>query len=169
MQNSLLFLAKTLTDLYLAAFILRLILQRIGADFYSPLSQVVLRVTDPVVLRARRIVPSAGPIDLPTLASLIVLQCLATWLLLALATVNFTTPAFAQYVFFRLINLTLRLYAICLIGYIVLGWIMAFQYNSALRSLLAALDEIVAPLLRPVRRILRRSAGSTSRRSRCSS
>ncbi len=154
MQNSLLFLVKTLSDLYLVTFVLRLILQRVGADFYNPVSQFVLRVTNPVVIRARRIVPSAGGIDLPTLASLIILQCLVTWLLLALANVNFNGPAFVQYVFFRLINLTLWLYSICLIGYIVLSWIMVIQYNSSLRSLLSAIDEIVAPILRPVRRFL---------------
>ena len=154
MQNSLLFLVKTLSDLYLVTFVLRLILQRVGADFYNPVSQFVLRVSNPIVKRARRIVPSVGAIDLPTLASLIVLQCLVTWLLLALANVNFTGPVIAQYVFFRLINLTLWLYSICLIGYIVLSWIMAIQYNSSLRSLLGATDEIVAPVLRPVRRFL---------------
>lgn len=154
MQNSLLFLVKTLSDLYLVTFVLRLILQRVGADFYNPMSQFVLRVTNPVVARARRIVPTVGGVDLPTLAALVVLQCLVTWLLLALANVNFSGPGFAQYVFFRLINLTLWLYSICLIGFIVLSWVMAIQYNSSLRSLFGAIDEIVAPVLRPVRRIL---------------
>ena len=154
MQNSLLFLVKTLSDLYLVTFVLRLILQRVGADFYNPVSQFVLHATNPVVTRANRIVPTVRGIELPALVALIALQCLVTWLLLALANVNFTGPGFAQYVFFRLINLTLWLYSICLIGYIVLSWILAIQYNSSLRPLLGAIDEIVAPVLRPVRRIL---------------
>lgn len=154
MQNSLLFLLKTLSDMYLVTFVLRLILQRVGADFYNPVSQFVLQVTNPVVARVGRIVPSVPTIDLPTLVTLIALQCLVTWLLLALANVIYGGGQFVQYVFFRLINLTLWLYSICLIGYIVLSWIMTIQYNSSLRALLGAIDEIVAPVLRPVRRFL---------------
>ena len=154
MQNSLLFLVKTLSDLYLLTFVLRLILHRVGTDFYNPVYLFVVQVTNPVVLRARRMVPATRGIDLPTLAVLIAFECLATWLLLALANVSVSGLEFVQYAFFRLVNLTLWLYSICLIGYIILSWITMAHYNSSLQTLLGAIGEIVGPVLRPVRRFI---------------
>jgi YggT family protein len=37
--GALVYLTGTITDLYVAAILLRLLLQWVGADFYNPLSQ----------------------------------------------------------------------------------------------------------------------------------
>ena len=57
MQNSLIFIVKTLSDLYLLTYLLRFILQWVRADYYNPLAQFVLRVTNPLVVPARRMLP----------------------------------------------------------------------------------------------------------------
>ncbi len=150
MQNSLFFLVKTLSELYLLTFLLRFVLQWIRADFYNPISQFILRVTNPIVTPARRILPPARGVDIPTLAVLVVLECLATWVLLSLA--NATAPGlvFVQYVFFRLVRLTLWLYSISILVYVILSWIAQASYSPVA----VLLGELVGPVLRPVRRLL---------------
>ena len=40
--GALVYLVSTLTDLYVAAIMLRLLLQLVGADYYNPLSQFLV-------------------------------------------------------------------------------------------------------------------------------
>ncbi|WDE06621.1 YggT family protein [Thalassomonas viridans] len=47
--------------------VLRLWLQLVKADFYNPFSQFVVKVTNPMVVPLRRIIPGFGGIDLATL------------------------------------------------------------------------------------------------------
>lgn len=150
MQNALIFLFKTLTDLYLIAFLLRFVLQWVRASYYNPLSQFILRVTSPLVVPARRVLPSIGGVDAPTLIVLIALEFLVTWALTAL--LGFSLPAgpFVLYVLLRLVALTLRFYTIALLIYVLLSW-FGGRGASALGSVLG---DLVEPVLRPVRRIV---------------
>ena len=112
MQSSLLFLVKTLSDLYLLTFLLRFILQWMRASYYNPLAQFVWRVTNPLVRPVRRVLPSTGAIDLATLVVLVVLECAATWLLLAIVGAHVSIAVFALFVVVRLVSLTLWFYAV---------------------------------------------------------
>jgi YggT family protein len=149
MHNALFFLVKTFSDLYLLTFLLRFILQWVRADFYNPLSQFLFRVTNPLVLLARRIVPSARSVDLPTLVVLFALELLVTWLLLFIGGFSVSVPLFLQFVALRLINLTLWFYSVSILVYVILSWV-AHGY-SPMSLILSQLNE---PLLRPVRRLL---------------
>ena len=144
------FLVKTFTDLYLLVFMLRLILQWVRADYYNPISQFVIKVTDPLVVPARRILPSVGKLDTPTLVVLVLLQCLVTYLLLLL--IDFTPSAgtFIYLVVIRLIRLVIWTYTIALFGYVILSWVAQARYSP----IAMVLGQVVGPLLRPVRRIL---------------
>jgi YggT family protein len=149
MQNSLLFLVKTLSDLYLLTFLLRFVLQWIRGDFYNPLAQFVVRVTNPLVRPARRVVPGLGGVDLATLLVLFLLECAATWLLLKIA--GFTVPAatFLFFVVLRLVSLTLWFYSVAIFVYVILSW-----FAGGYSAVGAVLADVVRPLLQPVRRFL---------------
>ena len=51
-NNALFFLVTTLFELYLGAVLLRIILAWVRADFYNPVSQLVVKVTEPVLAQA---------------------------------------------------------------------------------------------------------------------
>jgi YggT family protein len=150
MQNALLFLIKTIADLYLLTYLLRFILQWVRADYYNPFAQFVLKVTNPLVVPARRLLPSVGGVDLPTLVVLVLLEALITWLLIALTGTSVPVATFALYVLLRLVSLTLWFYLISIFIYVILSWVGQRQYNP----IGATLGQIVEPLLRPARRIL---------------
>ena len=82
--NALYFLVDTFARLYLLTFLLRIMLQVARADFYNPISQFIMRVTNPLVVPARRLLPSLRSFDLPTLVVLVVVQMAVALLLLAL-------------------------------------------------------------------------------------
>jgi YggT family protein len=155
MQNALIFLVRTLTDLYMLAFLLRFILQWVRASYYNPLSQVVLRVTSPLVVPTRRVLPSIAGLDIPTLVVLLALECGATFLLAAMVGVVLPLPAFLLYVILRLVALTLWFYTLALFIYVLLSW-FGERGGGPLAGVLA---DLVEPLLRPVRRVLPAIAG----------
>jgi YggT family protein len=155
MQSALIFLVRTLTDLYMLAFLLRFILQWVRASYYNPLSQVVLKVTSPLVVPARRVLPSVAGVDAPTLVVLLALECGATFLLSALAGVVLPLPYFLLYVILRIVALTLWFYTLALFIYVLLSW-FGERGGGPLAGVLA---DLVEPLLRPVRRVLPPIAG----------
>ncbi len=155
MQSALIFLVRTLTDVYMLAFLLRFILQWVRAGYYNPLSQVVLKVTSPLVVPARRVLPSIAGLDAPTLVVLLLLECASTFLLTTIAGATLPLPLFALYVVLRLIALTLWFYTLALFIYVLLSW-FGGRGGGALGGVLA---DLVEPLLRPVRRVLPPIAG----------
>jgi YggT family protein len=155
-MNSLVFVVKTLTDLYLLAFLLRFIMQWVRADYRNPLAQLIFKVTNPLVVPARRIVPSAGSVDLPTLVVLFLLECAATWALFALIRypdVPIGTLLFSSVL--RLIGLTIWFYTVAIFVWVILSWFGDRSYNP----MAVMLGDLVEPVLRPVRRLLPPVAG----------
>ena len=75
------FILDTLIKLYILTFILRIMLQWVRADFYNPISQFIVRVTNPVVVPFRRVIPSIGRLDTGTLVAAITLRVAGTALL----------------------------------------------------------------------------------------
>ncbi len=48
-ENPFIFLIDTVFSIYIAIMLLRFILQQVGADFYNPISQFVVKFTQPPV------------------------------------------------------------------------------------------------------------------------
>jgi YggT family protein len=150
MQSALIFLLKTLADLYLLTFLLRFIMQWVRASYYNPLSQFVFKVTNPLVVPARRVLPSVAGLDTPTLVVLVLLEILVTFVLLRLAGLSLPVPELLFFSLLRLISLALWFYIGALIIYVLLSW-----FGDRGRNPMALLlGELVEPLLRPARRLL---------------
>ena len=155
MRNALIFLISTLANVYLAALLLRFILQWVRASYRNPLSQLIQRITSPLVVPARRVLPSIAGLDLPTLVVLVLLEALVTFVLITIATYTIGIPTFLLWVVLRLVALTLWLYFVMLLVYVLLSWVGDRGGNP----MGSALMEVVEPLLRPVRRVLPPVAG----------
>jgi YggT family protein len=156
MQNALVFVVSTLLDLLVIAFILRLVLGWVRADFRNPLAQLIIKVTNPLVIPARRIIPPAGSFDTATLIVLLALQTGATAILMQLSCIG--APQVDQ-VFvlglLRLVHVVLNVYFWLLIIYVLSSWLAPGGYNPAL----ALLSKVVEPLLAPLRRVIPVIAG----------
>jgi len=80
------FLVKTLIDLYVMVLLLRIWMQWARTDFYNPASQFVVKITQPIVGKLRRVLPSVGPIDTASLLLAFVLVTIKYPLLLLIET-----------------------------------------------------------------------------------
>lgn len=150
MAEAAFFLIKTITQLYLLTYLIRFVLQWVRADFYNPLSQFIIRITNPLVVPTRRVVPSAGGIDVATLVLLLALEAVFTWILMALIGTGVQPATFMLFVVLRILAMTIMFYTIVIIVYAVLSFIGP-AHASPLSVLLA---QLVDPVLRPFRRLL---------------
>ena len=68
---------NALGGLYLLAVLLRFLLQIAKADFYNPISQTVIRVTDPAIKVFRSFIPGYRGIDFSSLMLAFVVEAAA--------------------------------------------------------------------------------------------
>ncbi|MEO8445738.1 MAG: YggT family protein [Gammaproteobacteria bacterium] len=151
MQNALVFVLRTLFDLYVLSFALRLLLQWAAVDKRNPLVQFILRVTSPLVLPLRRLLPPMGRIDTATLVALLGLQIAGTVLLVQVGCVG--QPEVWQILALALLGiakLAFNVFIWSIIIYVVLSWVSPGGYNPGM-AIVAALVE---PVLAPFRRVI---------------
>ncbi len=148
--NAGIFLIQTLFGLYAGAVMLRFLLAMVRADFYNPVSQFLVKVTNPLLLPLRRIVPGVMGIDMASVVLLIALQ--ATKLLLIAAVQGFGIHPLGLLVLSlaELLSLLINIYFFTILIQVILSWVSPGNYNPAV-ALLHSLNE---PLLGRARRIL---------------
>ena len=71
LTNPLVFLIDTLFGLYILAIMLRFLLQTTRADFYNPISQFLVKITNPPLRPLRRIIPGIAGIDLASVVLMV--------------------------------------------------------------------------------------------------
>jgi YggT family protein len=152
MQAIIFIVRAVLEVLLVTAFILRVVLPLARADARNPFTQAVIRLTNPIVLPLRKILPPIGKVDTASIAALILVQCAASALLWVLGAypVPLTGFVFAQVVVLSLLVSVLQLYVFALFLYGLLSWIAPGAYSPG-AELLSRLCE---PVLRPIRRFI---------------
>lgn len=144
------FLIELAFNLCLLAVLLRLLLQFVKADFYNPFSQLLVKVTQPLLGPLRRVLPSLGRLDSASLLLLLLLVVAEIYLLSGLAG-HFPNPlGVLIYGIGKLLSLLLSTYSIMLIALAISSWFMPQGYHP----LLGLLQQLTEPLLRPVRNLL---------------
>jgi YggT family protein len=148
--NAGVFLIQTLFGLYIGAIMIRFLLALARADFYNPISQFLVKITNPPLVPLRRIIPSAGGIDLASVILMLVLQAIE--LLLVIAIKGFGIHPLGLFVLSigGLLSLLLQIYFVTILVQVILSWVSPGGHNPAI-SLLYSLNE---PLLRRARRYL---------------
>ncbi|MGX2040805.1 YggT family protein [Methylocaldum sp. MU1018] len=148
--NPAVFLIDTLVSLYIFAVLLRFLLQWVGADYYNPISQFLIKITHPPLRLLRRFIPSIGRADTASLVLMLGLQMLSGYLIFVLQGASITFPALTLWAVVQLLDLLFNVYFFAIIIRALLSWISTGAYNPAV-SLLYSITE---PLLRVSRRLL---------------
>jgi YggT family protein len=148
--NPLEFIINTLFGLYILVVMVRFLLQWVRADFYNPLSQFVVRVTNPALRPLRRIIPGWGGIDFAAVALMLALQLISLALILLLRGQGIPPVTLIFWSLAELVSLAINVYIGAIFIQVIVSWVNPGTYNPAI-SLLHSLTE---PLLRPARRLL---------------
>jgi YggT family protein len=145
------FIVDTLLWLLTLAFVLRLLLQLVRADFRDPLADAIVRVTNWLIMPLRRLLPPIRKIDTATVVAVLAIAAAHTAAMLALTGAGFADPlVFLRITVLGLVGLILRIYLFALLLYWLMSYISPGSYAPGVRLL----TQLCEPILRPVRRVI---------------
>ena len=150
--EALIYVIQTLGSMYLLIVLLRFILQLVRADFYNPLSQFIVRATQPLLRPMRRVIPSLLGLDMSSLLLAILIQLLL--MVVTLTLMGYGVGGFlVQLLIWSILSITslfLKVFFFALIISVIQSWVAPHSHNPA--ALLV--NQLCEPLLAPFRRLL---------------
>ena len=144
------FLVQTVFGFYVLAVMLRFLLQWVRADFYNPLVQFLVRITNPPLLPLRRIVPGYRGLDLAAVVLAFALQLVEVLLVTLLLGQPLGAGGLLLLTVMELLKLLINIYLWGIIIQVVLSWVNPDPRHPAAR----VLAQLTAPLLKPAQRLL---------------
>lgn len=152
LTEAFIYIIQTLGQLYLLVALLRFILQLVRADFYNPLSQFTVKVTQPILAPLRRIIPSVAGFDLAGLVFVLLLQFILMAAILALA--DFPVLNMLHYILawslIAVVGLFLKIFFFALIISVILSWVAPGSQNPGAQLTY----QVCEPMLAPIRNLL---------------
>ena len=156
MSNALLFLVTVIFNVYLLVLILRIVLQKVGAHFYNPVTQFVVKLTNPVIDPIKKFIPTWKGWDFPTIAVILVVD----WIKLIL--MGFISAGMFIGILPLIIasladiaTLIINIFFIAILINVILSWVRPSAYNPVFEIV----NLISEPILRPFRRVIPPIAG----------
>ncbi len=149
------YLVGTLIDLYIAAVMLRLLLQWVRADFYNPLCQFLVKITNPLLIPLRRVVPSIGRLDTASVVLLVVLEFIGVRIVTAIVPNGMDWQQLLVFSLIKLAVTLLMMYFILIIAAVILSWVGA----RARHPIVPLIFQLTEPVLRPFRKLIPPIAG----------
>ena len=149
-SNALTFVVQVAFGIYILILMLRVLLQVLRADFYNPLSQFVVRFTEPVLAPLRRIVPRVGRIEGGALLVMLGAQMIEYWLVYGMKGLEPSLAGLAVVSAAELLDLCTTVFFWAILIRVVLSWVNPGIRHPA-SDIVYSLTE---PVLAPARRAL---------------
>jgi YggT family protein len=150
LNNAGAFLVQTLFGFYILTVMLRFLLQTVRADFYNPLVQFLVKLTDPPLVPLRRIIPGFQGMDLAAIVLMMVLKSIELVLLFTFSGYALNVVTILLLAIAELLGLLINILFWGVIIQAVLSWINPNPNHPAV----LLLRQITEPVLSPARRIL---------------
>ena len=144
------FIINTIVDLYILIIMLRYLLQLVRADFYNPVSQFLMKATNPVLAPMRRIIPSVGRHDTSSIILMLALKMAALSLILFIKNFELSLYSLLILSVADLLSLTINVFLFSILIIIIISWISPGTYNPVV----SLLNSLTAPLMNPARKLL---------------
>jgi YggT family protein len=148
--NAATFLIETLFFLYILLVMLRFLLQWVRADFYNPVSQFIVKATQPALAPLRKIIPGFAGFDLAAVVLMFALKFVELWLVTGLLGLSPQLSGIAMLAIAELLGLLVNVFIGSILIQVIISWVNPGMYNPVM-GLLHNLNE---PLLAPARRVI---------------
>lgn len=139
----------------IALVVLRVLLQWVRANFYNPVCQFLYRVTNPVLMPLRRVIPSWRNIDIAAILLAWVLSAIKLALLYGLVGQGLGIFGLMVMAVADLGDFVLMLY----FGLILVRVLLSFISIDRANPIVPLIFQLTEPVLRPIRRVVPTVAG----------
>jgi YggT family protein len=150
-------LISMVIGMYVFIVLLRFFLQYFRADFYNPLSQFVIKATDPLIKPIRKLVPGFGGIDVSSLvlAWLVSLVSELVIIILSGSLANASIGLILILPLFKVISGCFNLFMFLIFVRAISSWVAQGGYNPVF----AVIGQLTEPLMSKCRRLLPATGG----------
>lgn len=145
-----LLLVNAIAGFFLFVVLLRFVLQAARADFYNPISQFVVKASNPFIVPLRKVIPGLGGLDWSAIVLMIAVQILAITLSLLIAGFGLPWASIATWALLGVSGMFLKLYFWGLLIMVIASWLAPQSDNPAL----LLLRQILEPVMAPIRKLL---------------
>ena len=149
------FLITTICGIYAFILLFRFFLQAVKADFYNPICQLVMKVTNIFVMPARKVVPSFFRLDWSCVAVAYIVFMIQDLALGYIRGIGFNEIFVFVKPIIDIIFAVLYMYIYLIIIRAISSWFINGQYNPALM----AIAQVTEPLLSRARRVIKPAGG----------
>lgn len=157
MGSSAALIFSTVTGIYLFAVLLRFLLQVAKADFYNPVSQAVIKITDPMIRILRTVIPGYKGIDVSSLVLAFVIEAVAICTLIILYGENISNIGYTNIVtwaFAGVLLIIIKIYYYAILASIIMSFVMMFSGSTNPHPLLLLVWQLTEPVMAPVRKMI---------------
>lgn len=151
MREAFVYILYALLQLVVAAFLVRLLMQLVRADFRNPFAGAIVAVTNPLIRPLRKLLPPVGRLDTASILALIAVQLASVAIVVFAANGVLPDPAtlFKRSALELALNTTYVFTGAIIIS-VILSWVAQGQYNP----IGAVFQSLSRPVLRPFQRII---------------
>ncbi|WP_293265575.1 YggT family protein [Neptunomonas sp.] len=151
-QDPITLIIRTLGELFIFILLMRFLLQLARADYYNPISQSIVRLTQPILLPLQKILPKAGRMDLSPIvvALLIKLGMFAVLIMMSKANIQVDLVQLLIVAIVGLVNSVLDIYFYAVIGSIIISWVAPGSFHPAPQLI----GQITEPLFKLAQKVI---------------
>ncbi len=144
------YIVQTLGSLYLLVVLLRFLLQIARADFYNPVSQAIVKLTNPLLIPLRKVVPGVFGIDLASLVLALLVEIVVFEIIYLMLGGIIPLVTVITWALLGCVNLMLNIFFFGLLISIIFSWIAPYSRHP----ILLLLNQLMEPALAPFRRLI---------------
>ena len=148
--NAVIFITQTIVGLYLMFVLLRFLMQISRVDYYNPISQGIVKLTDPLCAPMRRLLPTLGRIDTATLILAIFLQLIIICVVMKISGGLVFDVRYFAWALLGLAALTCDIYFFALLISVIVSWLAPHSTHPAI----LLISELINPICEPARKLL---------------
>jgi YggT family protein len=150
MSQSLLFILRVATDIFVLILLVRALLQLVQADFYNPISQTVFKICAPVVEPLRKILPTVGRLNLAAVVAALGVQW-AFYVIILTVSGQLSPQVFAYLAVaaFDVLSALVEIYFWGIFILVISSWIGTTNHPTV-----RLVGQIVEPYMRPFRNLI---------------
>ncbi len=151
LQDILIYIIDTIGLLFLVLVILRFFLQLARADYYNPYSQAINKITSPLLIPLRRVIPGLFGIDIASIVLALLVQVIVGELIIFIITQSYFNPLnLVIWGALGILNITIYIGFALILILVVSSFVAPFSQNPAL----ALVRQLTDPILSPIRNII---------------
>lgn len=148
--NAFQFILQVFFGIFLFIFMLRFILVLVQADFNNPISQLLFKLTQPIIKPLSKIIPAYYSVDWATLIILFLVKMIETSIVIFIHKQQFYAISTIILSTAELLQLALTIYFFSLIALVIFSWLNPNTYNPAT----ILIHQISNPILKRIRTLM---------------